>query len=319
MPLFRILLSVVLIWVLLRQVSLEDFVTYWDRMLQHWPYLLVAMSAPGFALVITAARLQVLLKAQLINVSIFQVYVMSLVASVYNQIMPSTIGGDVVRGLWISKQQKAAEGRSASDNPHTASFSIIVLDRALGLMGILFAGLVAVLTKPSILQQYPAVIVILPLSFAGLFGILLLTKVPMRSIGRRIFSLGPLTAVRNKAITIYRTLRLYGEQKKTLLMGFLLSVALQGIIIWHFWFLSGVLGLGMPLHVMAAIVPVVTILGMLPISINGIGVTESALYLLAAPFGMTISGAVAVAWLFLISKLLWAVFGAIVNMRFRLH
>jgi hypothetical protein len=63
---------------------------------------------------------------------------------------------------------------------------------------------------------------------------------------------------------------------------------------------------------LAVIVPIVSLLTILPISINGIGVREVGFAAVGAAFGLSIDGAIALAWLFLLIATLYALVGGLI-------
>jgi hypothetical protein len=91
-----------------------------------------------------------------------------------------------------------------------------------------------------------------------------------------------------------------------------LSCILQAVVVCQFTILAAALDLGMDFAALAVIVPIVSLLTILPISINGIGVREVGFAAVGAAFGLSIDGAIALAWLFLLIATLYALVGGLI-------
>ena len=65
------------------------------------------------------------------------------------------------------------------------------------------------------------------------------------------------------------------------------------------------------------VIPVVMLISMIPVTINGIGLRESSLVMLGAPFGLNASSAVALACAFVAITFVYALLGALVQLRVR--
>ena len=96
-----------------------------------------------------------------------------------------------------------------------------------------------------------------------------------------------------------------------------MSVALQIMLILQFLAFSSALETGMTLSDLAILVPIVMLVTLLPFTINGIGLRETALTLVGATFGLTATYAIAMAWLFLGVNLIYAIIGGLIYMRGR--
>ncbi len=68
--------------------------------------------------------------------------------------------------------------------------------------------------------------------------------------------------------------------------------------VWLVWLIGEALGAGVPLHYYFVFVPMVSVLTLLPVSVNGMGVRKGAVVLFLAPLGVlpTIATALAFLW-----------------------
>lgn len=312
---FRFGFGLSLLGLLLTRISVNEIFRLFGQTMDNWHFLVLAFMMPGVGLVISSLRLKTLLKAQGVEISHSQVMNANFVGSFYNQMLPSTIGGDVARGYWISRLQTPGSNKVSAVQPALFSFTVIGVDRFVGVIGILVTALLAALAAPSIIRQSTSLEIILVMAVAGVFFIFLLLLIPARSFGKWVFSISLLLRLREKAVMIYNALQAYNSKKSFLLYAFLLSVGLQFSTILQYWFLVQALRLGIPFLGLAILVPIVSFISMIPITINGIGIRENVLYTIGASIGFTISGSVALAYIFLCAKMMWAMPGGIMQLK----
>lgn len=183
-----------------------------------------------------------------------------MVGQFFNQILPSTIGGDVIRGWYAHRAGLAIREAVVT----------VILDRVIGLqvLAVLVVAMSGAL-RDRILD--PTV------------GFLLLASGSAILIATVIIA--ALDAVlRNRDARIIRLLVEMASQLRTLMMSprrylyiLAVSAAIHGITIISIFLLADALSLRVSLLDMALIVPPVMVLSMLPISLGGWGVREGAM------------------------------------------
>jgi len=130
----RIVVSVGLIAYLIKS-QFKDFKTILDMIKTvDIPLLLASASIHIFGVWISAFRWQLLLKTQGIRIS--QGYLSSsfLIGSFFNNILPTSIGGDIFRSLDIANKAKISVGKSAS---------VLVIDRFAGIISVALYAVIA--------------------------------------------------------------------------------------------------------------------------------------------------------------------------------
>jgi uncharacterized protein (TIRG00374 family) len=100
----------------------------------HWPYLLAILVVFYFEMVVTAWRWNLLLGAQGIVVSFQKAFSLTMIGSLFNMVIPGAVGGDVVKGYYITRR---IEGKRPE------AVATILMDRVLGLLGLLLLAAVA--------------------------------------------------------------------------------------------------------------------------------------------------------------------------------
>ena len=131
--LLKIAISLVLILVLFRNLALRPI---WEAIRSaQLNGLLVAFSLNALGYLISAFRWQILLAAQDIHLSLWGLTRSYLVGSFFNNFLPSTVGGDMVRAMDTSQASRSL----------TKSLAIILVERFTGVLALLVFGLLGVL------------------------------------------------------------------------------------------------------------------------------------------------------------------------------
>jgi uncharacterized protein (TIRG00374 family) len=160
--LLRIGVSIVLLALLFRNV---DFANVVDELLgaDRLSLLGAALLYVVFGTFVRGNRWRTLIVSLGQAISITRAMELFLVGTFFNQMLPTGIGGDVVRALVLARD---GLGRARA-------FSTVLVDRALGLLPLLAVGLVALLIAP---DEPPTMVagLLLAIGLAGVAGIIVL-------------------------------------------------------------------------------------------------------------------------------------------------
>ncbi|HEV8058582.1 MAG TPA: lysylphosphatidylglycerol synthase transmembrane domain-containing protein, partial [Gemmataceae bacterium] len=176
---------------------------------------------------------------------------------------------------------RAWQLRAGDDRKLHALLSVFI-DRASGLFVLLCLGLAGVLASPVPLPDSirRAVFVTAACALAGVGGVGVATL-----LGRRIERLQKLSTVLN----------IYVTNPRLALSTTLLSLVIQAANVAVLWILSLALNLDVPAAYYVVAVPMITLMTVLPISLNGIGVREGGMILFLSPLGVSDAAAVSLA------------------------
>lgn len=250
--------------------SRVDFPTVAAQLARAQPlYFILALLLYMLAIVVNGAKWQVLLVAQGVRVPFGAVLRFIFAGFFFNNFLPANVGGDVVRGFSLARY---------TDRGADAAVSVIV-DRVIGLMAYMttaaFAAFIAVnLAGHSELQEVEWVAAVALIVLAVGFALLLSRR--LRDLITRIFQirflrpLAPLWGRISDAFGAYRFK--YGTLAAAFGIG-LLGIACTTLVNW---LLSQSMGGGMSLAAIALFNPLIALVGMIPISIGGIGVNQTA-------------------------------------------
>lgn len=204
-----------------------------------------------------------------------------LVGVFFNNLLPSTIGGDAIRAYDTS--------RSGVDR--AAAVAIVVVDRFIGLLALmLFAG-VGLLLSGHLTDRVPALYGWVAGGTAVMGLIAALLFLPSRRAPDLLARLGPRFKKVSDAIFAFQ------GKGAVLAKAFGYSLVLQTLVVLNGWLLAKALHVPIPLPYFFLIVPLAIFVMMIPVSINAIGVRESVWAFFFAAFGVASAKGVAVAWL----------------------
>lgn len=266
-------------------------------------FLFGILAVALFRLIFAAFRWQLILLDNQVVLSFWFAYASYLVGSFYNIFLPGVTGGDVIRAGRCIQRTQCAWG--------TATVSVI-LERISGMLATLLIAFVTYVCFPITVSSLIVIetnSLVTVISALGLFVMLALT------LGRRKW-LKWLPSQHLKGIKGFMVsgLRTFGVlQAHTLVLILLLSVLFQGLDIVVTFLLSRAIGINLSLLVFFAIIPLVYVAIVLPISLGGLGVREGILTFLLAQFGVATSDAVMLSFLVYITHVIIASLGGIVQ------
>jgi uncharacterized membrane protein YbhN (UPF0104 family) len=213
-----------------------------------------------------------------------------LVAMFFNNLLPSTIGGDASRAH-DSWRWGASRGRA---------LAVVFLDRFLGIVALLIFALIASLLWHGVNGRLH----VLPLWIAlAAFGALGLTAslvwLPAEWIRSAVGAVRlPGGAFVLRVVGhVSEAFEAFRGRKGVLARALALSLLLQANAVLYYYMVARALGFGVPLLPFFLIVPLSIFAMMLPISINGIGLRENAFAFFFGAFGVLASQSVALAWI----------------------
>lgn len=196
----------------------------------------------------------------------------------FNLLLPTSVGGDVVRAWYLA----GMDGPAPATGRRLRAFLSVLADRASGLAVLVAVACVAAICCPIPLPRW-IVGVVAAAGAAVVLGVLtlpVLTRLPALSgPGARLEPLAECAAV-------------YLRHGRLLVSATVLSVVVQVANVVLVWLVGEALGLRVPPLYYGVMVPLVSLLTMLPISLNGMGLREAGTVVLLAPLGVSETAAV---------------------------
>lgn len=221
------------------------------------------------AIVVNGAKWQVLLRAQDVRIPFMALLRFLFVGFFFNNFLPANIGGDVMRGYGLARYTDRAADAAVS----------VVMDRIIGLLAYMLTAAVAAVVAVNLTGHHELArvewVAFLALGVLALgCGVLISRR--LRALITRLFTwrwlrrLAPLWARLSDAFNAYRF------RYAALAVAF--GIALAGILCTTIvnWLLSQSMGGLMPLSAIFLFNPLIALVLMIPISIGGIGISQTA-------------------------------------------
>jgi len=248
-------------------------------------------------------KLDILLRAQNIVISKKYLFKLLFIGFFFNNLLPTTVGGDAYRIYDLSKNKKV---------PVSKSISAVFLGRFMGMLSGFFYLIYSFsFGMYKYLNKY-LVISLLIVFFLTFILIAILTKPNIFRVNILFKKFKFLSNLEEEIKSFYKILRSYRYKIKSLSMSLFYSLLLQMLIFISFYFISFSIGINLGIVPFTFIVPVTSTVSNIPISIGGIGIRENTLIFLLKEFSVTESKALTFSIIVLITILLLAMFGGLV-------
>jgi uncharacterized protein (TIRG00374 family) len=227
-------------------------------------YFLAAVLVFFLGLIGVAYRLRFVVTAQQTELSAGFAYYVNLIALFFNNVLPSSVGGEMVKAYYLYKNSSGK----------VSAFSAVIVDRLFGIVTMIFISISAMFfwdqaqSSPKILSS------IMVLSFCIVtFGILVFNKKIAETLCQVNVPLVPVILL-EKIREIYKAMHDYRGHKRIILRCVLLTLVGQGAYIIANYLLARSLSIDISLGFFFFFIPILLIIGIAP-SVNGIGVREA--------------------------------------------
>jgi uncharacterized protein (TIRG00374 family) len=263
----------------------------------------------GFALFVVmrvpaAYRMHLITQLQRMSLSTFEIFKISLVTSFFGLFLPGYIAGGAIRWHMLSKDNKGVEALAS-----------VAFDRVNDTIVLMSFGCICMLvgSEASVPPGVPWILTGTLLSLLVAYAMLLnerTTRLTMRlAEAMGLHRLRWLHRLITRLIDSMHRFRQFSMKTRLQLLGLsLLSHSLGALV---YFLLSDALDLGLSYAVCGWLRAVLHLLFLLPLTVSGIGVRESALILLLAPLGISSPQAVAFSILLTLGLLLIAGLGGL--------
>ncbi len=226
---------------------------------------------------VSVFKWRVIVRTQGTPVSYFYLTSLFYIGLFFNNFLPSNIGGDVVRTWKLSK---------VTGKPVEA-VSSVVLDRASSTFALLLIAIVPALFELRLLGARVAALIIAMFVVSVVAIVLLANERAVLWLGRFRLFRSDAFGIRGHIKNFYYSLYKFGDHKGALGIVFGCSLAYQALHITTIYFLAMSLGIHLPVVYFFLFIPIVIVVGLIPISLNGLGMREGAWVLLFGQVGLS--------------------------------
>lgn len=248
-----------------------------------------------------------LLAARSLDIPYGRLFGLYVLGQFYHNVLPSSVGGDVVRGVMVNREIGSAR----------ETVSSIAAERMTGMTVLAVLGLAVVVASPEIRRNWALLGAsgASVLAYVTALALLLFLRLDRfeGSVSRRF----PwLKGTRRRLASLQQSMLDYRRQKRALAECLALSAGFYLATIVSAWLACRAVGAPVTFAVVLVAVPIVHLVGILPITLNGIGLKEWASTAAFAALGAPPAVGLIVALLNRVRLIVWSVGGyAIWSMR----
>ena len=297
----KILVSVGLMALLLARTDLAGLWSHFRS--ASLPWLGAALAFYLVMILISAWRWHLLLDAQQLVIGRAWLVDSYLVATFFNNFLPSNIGGDVVR----------IRDTSGHTGSKTIATTVVLVDRGIGLLGLFLVAAVGASITTTAGGHTPAWASLLWLAFGGALAVGSAVVFLPNSVG---MLLTPLRVIHQEWVgerisRLTGTLERFRTQPRSLLSCFGGAILVQAVLVAFYFAVARSMVIDVPIADLAVLVPVSFVIQMVPVSLNGLGVREATFKLYFAQIGLPAASALAVSLMGAALVMLFSLTGAV--------
>ncbi len=223
-----------------------------------------------------------------------------LIGLFFNNFLPTSIGGDVVR---IYKVAEETDDR-------TSAFASVIIERMLGIAATLSLAITALFF---ISQQFHStrMMIVSIVLFIGiaLFFVFMLQNWSFKIL-LRLFSYFTVFNIGEKINKLFEAIHYFKKRRRILLFVFLYSLGSQVAIIFMNYSLALAFNVALDIRYLFMVIPVTFVLTMLP-SINGVGLRDLGFVSLLGRVGVSSPAALSLSFMNLLIPMILSVGGAV--------
>ncbi len=251
------------------------------------------------ATLVSALKWHVLAIARGMTATRSKLTLLYMVGYFFNNILPTSIGGDVVRAYELGKP----------DGKQAEAMASVFMERLTGLTALIIFALITVIIDPRFLGDIKLTLAILFVCVGYLsIVILVFQRSALRLLQERI-TFSPVQRLLGKIQKLQEAILLYQHEQQALWISMVYSVIFYVISVWIVY--AGCLTFGFAPHLgeLFLVVPIMHILFMIPISLGGIGLQEWAYTVVLGMLGVPSAIGLSVALLYRTRTIVFGLIG----------
>lgn len=202
--------------------------------------------------------------------------------------LPASIGGDAVRAYGLSRHRVSAGDAVAS----------VFLDRMLGVLSLLLMAVQALVFARALAADVGVLLALMVTTGACVVTTVLVFSDRAEILAARVLEALPWQRARRLAEGVVGAMRRYSSYHGDLAVVLVASIGVQILRVVQAYYLGIALGIQQPLTVYFTFVPLILLVMLLPITVNGVGTSQAAFVWLFGRAGSTAAEAFALSVLF---------------------
>ena len=292
----KLLITIALFYYLFQQVPIEEVFKIVKSMeIKNFCFSIILFFIYyGFF----SLRWKFLLRSQDIKLGFTFSYLYMLIAFFFNNFLPSGLGMDVIRSGY-------AGGRKDFEKAFGAS----LMERILGMVGMMCIGIFAIFSLRIEFIRLAILYLLLIVLIGGVYSLLVSLK--LEWLKKKLLSIKFLN-IGESIRVFYHAVKIYSKKWRVILIGIVYSLFVQMTIICINFLLAKSLSIDITFITLIAYIPLITIISLIPITINGLGMRESAYVFLFSSYGIAQEEALSLSLLFFAASVIASAIGGVV-------
>ncbi len=229
-------------------------------------WLVVSFSLQAIGLLISAHRWRILARAQGDEIPLAFLAKSYLVGIFFSNFLPSSFGGDIVR-IWDGSKYSASLVRSSA---------VVAVERITGIIVLFTFAFLASLFRLDMARSIPVIWISLILGFLGLALVVLFLLPVSGNLLKRLPEKGLTGKFREKTVAFRDTVLGYKKNKAPFIKASFWALLLQVNVVIYYFLIGKALHLRVDLLDYFIIIPIVLLVQIIPITINGLGLREGS-------------------------------------------
>ena len=296
----RIGLSITLLILLFRLIDSQGFMQLFTRMSPS--LFIVGAVLYLLAVILSAFRWQLVLRADGVRVRFRHLTEINLVGMLFTNFLPTAVGGDVARMYEFSRQS----------GQNTQAVSTVLLDRMFGLISLVVMAVIALAAGYRYAGERAVLVVVVAVVIGFvIFWVLFFNKGFVRKF-IWVFKLPILSRFELHARALYNSMFGLKHQRGLVISAIIVSLLLQGTEVISAVFIARSLNIEISTVYFFIFLPMIWLVTMIPLSLNGLGIREGAFTFFFGQVGVLPAEAVALSLLIYSCRLFVGVLGGII-------
>jgi hypothetical protein len=296
----RLVISAALIWFLFTRIKWQElFATFTDIDVVA---ILLLLLFSVLLILASVLKWHSLLKSKGVNVSIIRLYGLYVVGYFFNNILPSSVGGDVIRMYELAR-------KTGNQSESVAS---VFMERYIGMAALIFFAAIAFMIEVKrfwgSLIFY--LIVLMLLGFVGVLFIFFNRRLHKWFDDR--IKIKRLEKIKQKANEVLESIYHYRANKWIILYNFFLSIIYNLIAVLNVMAAFWVIKVHVPFYYLLIGVPIVLLISAIPVSLGNWGFNEGAYVYCFTFFGINPAYSLSVGFILRIKSIVTGIIGGII-------
>ncbi|MCL5986657.1 MAG: flippase-like domain-containing protein [Actinobacteria bacterium] len=293
----RLVISAALIWFLFIRIKWQElFATFLDVDVVA---ILLLILFSVLLILASVLKWHSLLKSKGVNVSIARLYGLYVVGYFFNNILPSSVGGDVIRMYELARKTK----------DQSESVASVFMERYIGMAALILFAAIAFTIEVQRFWGSPIfyLIVLMLLSFMAVLFIFF-NKGLHKWFDDRI-KIKRLERIKQKANEILESIYHYRANKWIIIYNFFLSIMYNLIAVLNVMAAFWVIKQRVPFYYLLIGVPIVLLISAIPVSLGNWGFNEGAYVYCFTFFGINPAYSLSVGFILRIKSIITGIIG----------